>query len=56
MIPGHPVSHQSGAGSHALRSFKQGWFFIGFDETGRRYKGEGVIELVGEMADARAVS
>ena len=40
------VDDQNWAGSHNRQGFKQKWFFIGVDESGKKWKGEGVVELV----------
>lgn len=40
------VDPQNWAGSHTLADFKQKWFFIGVDEGGKSFKGEGLVELL----------
>jgi len=40
------VDDQNWAGSRDLQGFKQKWFFIGVDKNGKKWKGEGVVELV----------
>jgi hypothetical protein len=47
IVPGDPaIDPQNWAGSHLLKDFKQKWFFIGVDETGKKWKGEGIVALV----------
>jgi hypothetical protein len=41
--------HHNWAGSGRLETFRQRWFFIACDEEGHLYKGEGIVELVGEL-------
>lgn len=45
--PGKPaIDPQNWAGSYTRTSFRQKWFFIGEDDRGKRYKGEGIVELI----------
>jgi hypothetical protein len=45
--PGKPaIDPQNWAGNRTRASFRQRWFFIGVDNRGNRYKGEGVVELL----------
>jgi len=45
--PGRPaVDPENWAGANARKPFRQKWFFIGVDAQGKRYKGEGVVELL----------
>jgi hypothetical protein len=40
------VDPRNWAASHKRQDFKQKWFFIGVDGNGKKWKGEGVVELV----------
>jgi hypothetical protein len=40
------IDPENWAGSHTRTSFRQKWFFIAVDGQGKRYKGEGVVELL----------
>lgn len=49
IAPGKPaVDDSNWAGSRSPNSFKQKWFYIGVDDQGKSYKGEGVVELIGK--------
>jgi hypothetical protein len=49
IAPGTPaVDPSNWAGSHSRQPFKQKWVMIGEDATGKRFKGEGVVELLNE--------
>jgi hypothetical protein len=48
--PGRKViDDQHWLGSNDLRSVRHKWYFIGIDCNGNRYKGEGTVELIGEV-------
>ena len=47
IAPGKPaVDASNWAGSYSRKPFKQKWVVIGEDKAGKRFKGEGVIELL----------
>jgi hypothetical protein len=48
--PGKQVfDDQHWLGSEDLRSVRHKWYFIGIDCHGKRYKGEGIVDLLGEL-------
>jgi len=42
------IDDHNWAGSDRLEGFRQKWFFIGVDENGKKWKGEGIVELVAD--------
>ncbi len=49
IAPGSPaVDPSNWAGSYSREPFKQKWVMIGEDATGKRFKGEGIVELLPE--------
>jgi hypothetical protein len=50
LAPERPVSDPTNwTGANELRLGRMKWYFIGLDETGRRVKGEGIIETLGGL-------
>jgi hypothetical protein len=43
------VDDQHWLGSDDLRSVRHKWYFIAIDCHGKRYKGEGIVDLLDEL-------
>jgi hypothetical protein len=43
------VDNEHWLGSDDLRTVRHKWYFIAIDGQGNRYKGEGIVELLGEL-------
>jgi hypothetical protein len=46
------VDEQHWLGSDDLRSVRHKWYFVAIDCHGKRYKGEGIVDLLGELDES----